>query len=104
MKMHRSPFLGALAFYPVVALAIITILPETYIAISGDAGALWNFLDMWWFGLVVATVIAVTIFFSVHALRRTAVRWWRRALWLVGFWLLGPIVLPAYWWADSHAT
>ena len=102
--MRRSPFLGALAFYPVIALAVIALLPDTQFAAPADASEFWSFWIRWWFGLFVATVVAVTIFFSVHAIRRGAVIGWRRVLWLASFWLVGPIALPVYWWVDGHAT
>ena len=104
MNTRHSPILGSLAFYPIAGLAIVTALPEGLFIPPAGAGELWALVVNWWFALFVATVLAVSIFFSVDACRRASVRWWRRALWIVGFWLLGPIVLPAYWWVETHAT
>lgn len=104
MKTRRSPVLGAFAFYPLISIAVISSLPDEPSLISADAGPLWTFWTEWWFALFLATVLAVTLFFSVHAWRRRTVLGWRRVLWLAGFWLLGPVMLPAYWWADTHAT
>ena len=104
MKIRRSPLLGALAFYPLVLLGVISLLPGEPFVASADAGELRRFWAQWGYFLLGAPVIAIMIFFSVHVFRRGAVIGWRRMLWLTGFWLVGPIVLPAYWWFDAHAT
>ena len=103
MNRRRSPLLAALAFYPIVLLAIVSLLPAEPVA-SAEASQLWRFWIQWWWFLLGAPVIVITIFFSVHALRRGPAIGWRRVLWIAGFWLLGPIVFPAYWWLDAHAT
>jgi hypothetical protein len=104
MKNRRSLALGALAFYPLIVLVLLTFVPEAPFAAPEEAGDLWSFWAKWWFALFGVTVFAIIILFSVHALRRTGLSWWRRGLWLAGFWSFGPVVLPAYWWAESHAA
>jgi len=100
----RSPLLGALAFYPIIVLGFISLLPGEPFVASADAGELQRFWVQWWFLLLGAPVIAISVFFSVHAFRRGAAIGWRRVLWLASFWLVGPLALPAYWWLDAHAT
>jgi hypothetical protein len=90
-----------LAWYPLVSVAIISWLHEEPLITPTYSSELWALWDKWWFALFLATVLAVTMFFSMHAWRRRTALGWPRVLWLAGFWLLGPIVLPAYWWAET---
>jgi hypothetical protein len=102
--MSRSPVLGLLALYPVAVLVAVTWLPEEVFAAGPTAGAFSRFFAERWFPLVVASVAVIAIFFSVHAGRRMALPLWRRLLWILGFWSVGPIVLPAYWWVEGRAS
>lgn len=101
--MPRSRILGLLAFYPVMVLVLVTWLPEEVFAVGPAAGALWRIVAEWWFALVVASVAAIAIFFSVHAGRRATLPLWRRLVWIFGFWSAGAIVFPAYWWVEGRA-
>lgn len=102
--MRRSTALGLLAFYPLVAVLLVGLLPEGAFVAPAEAQPLWRFVVEWWFGLVVASVLAVAVFFSAHASRRAALPAWRRSLWVLGFWTVGVLVFPAYWWREGHAT
>jgi hypothetical protein len=102
VKMTRSPTWAAVAFYPLAALVVLSLLPEALHLQAGTSDSVLAFVAKWWFGLVVLSIFAHGLFFSVHAWRNSAAP--RRVFWIASFVLLSPIMAPIYWWAHSHAT
>ncbi|WP_156919158.1 hypothetical protein [Azovibrio restrictus] len=102
MKTFHSAPMGILAFFPIISLYAISLPPmEIFIAPPG-AGRFLELLAEWWFFLYFITEFSITLFFSAHAFRHTHDSAWKRTAWITGFWLIGPVVFPAYWWTHKN--
>lgn len=60
------------------------------------------FLTSWWWLLIAVPAITAYLFFLTHAVRKVGKRE-ISGLWVVGMLVLGPLVVPIYWWRLSDA-
>ena len=102
--MRHTPVWAALALYPLVATVVGATVP-----VSATFAALWSgwwpeFLDEYWWLLVGAPAVVATVFFLAHALASHERLGVRRFAWAAGMLLVGPLVVPAYWWFCSDAA
>jgi len=101
--MRRTPLWATLALYPLVAVMLGASISESLFASAYLPDPVLQFLLEYWWAILAAPAVLLTIFFLGHALlnaRRLGVG---RFLWAAGILLLGPFVVPAYWWKCSDA-
>lgn len=101
--MRRTRPWATLAFYPVVAVMLGAAIPESIFISPGVFAPASEFLAKYWWALLAAPAIVLTLFFTGHALTNANPPGVQRLLWAAGILLLGPIVVAAYWWMCSDA-
>jgi hypothetical protein len=101
--MRRTPAWATLALYPVLAVVLGASTSESLFASADLPGPVLQFLVEYRWAILATPAVLLTIFFLGHVLlnpRRPGVQ---RYLWAAGILLLGPLVVPAYWWQCSDA-
>ena len=101
--MRRSFLWGVFAAYPLLTLPLVAALEESApVPLDSYPGPVAALLVKYWWVLLFATFALHLGFFVVHALRDQSVRHGRRVIWSTAMLLVGPIVIPAYWWLHSE--
>lgn len=98
----RSSLRAALAMYPILLLGALMAFGEDQIASFLESGALGHVLTKWWWLVLVMPVFVGSFVFSVQACRDEKLPMWARLFWLTGFWTVGPLLFPFYWWRDRQ--
>jgi hypothetical protein len=87
-----------------MAVVLSVAMPESLVVSPGVPGPAAEFLAKYWWALLATPAIVLTAFFLGHAVANANRPGVQRFIWAAGILLLGPIVVPAYWWVCSDAT
>jgi len=93
-----SSLKAALAIYPILLLGAFMAFGVDQIASFEANRALGHVLAKWWWLVLSMPIVVGSFVFSVQACRDKKLPVWARFLWLGGFWTVGPILFPFYWW------
>ncbi|MBV7542449.1 hypothetical protein [Acidovorax sp. sic0104] len=97
-----SSLKAALAIYPILLLGALMAFGNDQIPSFEASGALGHVLAKWWWLVLVTPVFIGSFVFSVQACRDKKLPIWARFLWLTGFWTVGPLLFPIYWWRSRQ--
>ena len=95
-----SSLRAALGMYPILLLGVLMALGVDQIASLEGSGGVGHVLVKWWWLVLGIPVVIGSFVFSVQACRDKRLPMWARFLWLTGFWTVGPLLFPFYWWRD----
>ena len=105
--MKRTVPWAIFALYPLLIISAVNAFGDAITAYLSVGAAQSDFaavLATYWWPLLFATVIVQVAFFVQSALRNRACQRWQRILWSGAILLVGPIVIPAYWWFNSERS
>jgi len=101
--MRRNVPWGFLAIYSILAMAYAA----TARVELDDVPVFWPRSEFWlqyWWLFVGGTIIVQLTFFLAHAALNRRLSVGRRTLWAIGILILGPLVIPLYWWGNSDVA